>query len=39
MLRDRAYDVWGAPPWLAVGGMNLLSPISEILSADRARRR
>jgi hypothetical protein len=39
MFRDRACDVCGAPPWLAIGGMNLRSPTSEILAADRARRR
>jgi hypothetical protein len=39
MLRDCACDVCGAPLWLAVDGMNLGSATSEILSADRARRR
>jgi high-affinity K+ transport system ATPase subunit B len=34
----RACDVCRAPPWLAVNGVNLGSPTSEILSADRAPR-
>jgi hypothetical protein len=30
--------MFAAPRWLAVNGMNLGSPTSEILSADRAPR-